>query len=201
MNEESAIGWRVWRVQAGRLHSWVASWTWEPGLNQARCIELCFGVPGISLTVRKQACSEPPGARCLCGFWALWDVGRCIAKARDPACFDDYRPVMGLVAGSGVVAIHGAEGFRSQFASVLCLFSDSVWDRRLDRLWTGAKPLAKGPPFWAAADDGGYDRALTDIASAHQVPLVDLRTAARSGLLAEFGIPYEQVERVAFTLA
>ena len=44
------------------------------------------------------------------------------------------RNVMGLIAGWGIVALHGRERFRPQRAAIFCLFSDSISESRLDSL-------------------------------------------------------------------
>ncbi|MDQ6900310.1 MAG: hypothetical protein M3072_12525 [Candidatus Dormibacteraeota bacterium] len=106
-------------------------------------------------------------------------------------------PVIGLVAGWGTVAIHRQEGFRAQHATLLCLFSDSVWAQKLNPLerqrtrwwWTrswmfpGSGVLASRP-----------SNSLRRVASGYGVPLVQLGDAIRSGLLAEFGVPRHQIE-------
>lgn len=129
-----------------------------------------------------------PGHGCSCGFWALWDLGCCVAKARREAR-EGVEPVIGLMSGWGEIAIHGDEGFRAEHAAILCLFSDSVWDDRFDpilprprllaRLLRWHRPVAAGPPPVPA---------LRAVASRYAVPLVPVAQARRSGLLSEFGV-------------
>jgi hypothetical protein len=161
---EPVVGWRLWRLGYGCLESLMADHRWEPGENRARC-----------LTLNHSVCPEPPGQRCLCGFWAVWSVRQTLTMA----CLGQEPPwyVLGLIAGWGTVAMHGTEGFRAERAAVRCLFTDRPW---------------QGPPH--------RERRLAALrwASArHAVPLLPLRRAVEAGLLGELGLAEEQVGEAA----
>jgi hypothetical protein len=140
----------------------MADAEWRPGVNEATC-----------LADRPQPCSSVPGAGCCCGWWALWSPARCWELVRRRRLF--WRaPVLGLVAGWGAVALHGAEGFRAQRASVLAVFDHPLWESRspLDRL-----------------------------ANRYGVPALWLRTALEAGVLAEFGASPGSIAEVRAALA
>lgn len=190
------IGWRLWRLEDDRLNSWVVDHAWEPGTNDARCL----APPSIKWYLSPDLFShadDPPGHWCRCGFWALWDLGRAITKARREAR-DDHTTVIGLMAGWGTVAIHGAEGFRAQRARVLFLVRDSIWSRELDGfVWWPLRRLYA----WArgAAPDGREaerEAVLRRTASAYGVYALSLTEAVRTGVLSELGVPSEQVRKV-----
>jgi hypothetical protein len=126
----------------------------------------------------------------MCGLWALWNFGSCVAKARAEAARWQRRSVvLGLVAGWGTVAVHGDEGFRAQRASVICLFSDPVAD-------PVSAPPERWPRWWARpARWMGCERAtssrldsLRRAAAHYGVPLLSLTDAIRLGVLGEFGV-------------
>jgi hypothetical protein len=126
-----------------------------------------------------------------------------MARAREPT--EPPWNVMGLIMGWGTVALHGDEGFRTEYASVVGLFTDWAWSTPVPDLWNGrltkwwhhllgrlldpSTPLAVEPPPERAL-------ALERAASRYGVPLVSLRDAMELGLLAEWGIPQGQIEEV-----
>lgn len=177
---EPLLGWRLWRVRDGTLLSWGVRHEWEPGVNQATCLG-------------SRHCASSPGESCSCGFWALHSPMRCIRYARDT--ITDRSSVVGLVRAWGHVALHGNEGFRAQYASPVCLFSDWLWDvaepppgnprhvgwwHRMQRSLT----LTDAP----VAPAGSRESFLNRTADAYAVPLVSFQDAVSSGFLAEQGV-------------
>ncbi len=81
---------------------------------------------------------------------------------------------MGLMAGWGVVALHGGKGFRAERASVLALFDS---------------PL------------GGARPQLERLANRYGVPALSLRAALEAGVLAEFGASPGAIAEVRAVLA
>jgi hypothetical protein len=184
---DPVVGWRIWKLETGRLASLVVDYRWEPGENRARCLPLDH-VP----------CIASPGFGCLCGFWAVWSLRHSLGMA----CPAVERPwqVMGLVAGWGTVALHGSEGFRAERAAVRCLFTDlpfpwpSPMSDRLATLWRRA--VGRGEPAPAPVlvpADQDRVEALRGVAALHSVPLVSLRDAVGVGLLGELGLSAEMV--------
>jgi hypothetical protein len=159
------LGWRIWLLNGGHLAAWAMSYTWAPGPNTASCLSAHL----------ERGDHRPPGTRCRCGFWALSDPADCPALLKKAAPADGV--VLGLIRAWGQVAIHGKEGFRAEHASVACLFSDRFMD---------------GMPRWVTRlDERGWTvraRHLRRASELYGVPLVSLRTAYSSGLLAEFGV-------------
>lgn len=153
---EQVLGWRVWRLQDGSLRSLVVDFRWGPGENQAVCL-----APG------RPACVEPPGAHCNCGFWAAWSPRR--ALTRTCSTIEPPWQVMGLVAASGGIVSHGAEGFRAERVTLRCLFTDRPWSS------------------WAGDDRGPGWEALRAVAAAYAVPLLSLENA--NLLSTSFGRP------------
>jgi hypothetical protein len=192
---EPALGWRLWRLRGGRLWSWVLDYVWERGPLEASCM-IDQASSRAALFVQREPCVRSPGQHCQCGIWALWDLGRCVAKGRDHLSSVHAELVVGLIVGWGTVAIHGDEGFRAQRAAILCLLTDSIWDKSLD-------PLCDQRPWWLAA--GRWLRllarprstpaSLRRVASEYAVPVLPLADAVRSGVLAEFGLSDQQLER------
>jgi hypothetical protein len=188
------VGWRVWRLKDGRLHSWVVDHVWGAGRVAARCLPTRTGMLGMDWS--REACSRSPGEGCKCGFWALTDIERCVSRARsDPSRTRRRSAVIGLMAGWGTVAIHGDEGFRCQYASVLCLLSDGVDDDSLAPRGPGAgwwgRLTDRWPAGWRPSERAARRRreSLQRAAAYHGVPLVSLADAIRCGVLAEFGMP------------
>jgi len=163
------LGWRVWRLHDGGLHSLVADYRWGPGENQARCL-----APG------RPACLDPPGRHCHCGFWAAWSPRR--ALTRTCATVEPPWQVLGLVAAWGAVVPHGAEGFRAERAALRCLFTDRPWSWR--------------PPPRTGAARSEWD-ALRSVAADHAVPLVSVANAVSLGLLGGAGLPEERIAEAA----
>jgi hypothetical protein len=186
---EPVMGWRLWHLRSGVLHSWAIENCWEPGENRARCLD-----PG------GRPCDAPPGRHCHCGFWALWSPAQCVDRARGMG--ETASHVMGLIAGWGTVALHGREGFRAERASIACLF--------VDRPSGGAAPpgITRRVATWLGwpgrrePEPADHDetepeprrlRLLRDAARRYGVPLVSVQGAAQLGLLSEWGVPREQV--------
>lgn len=194
------IGWRLWRLKGGRLHSWVVDHVWEPGANHAVCLPIPPPPPVVASVAPRPSCPQPPGTSCSCGLWALWRLPTCLTKARCERC-QGGTPVIGLVSGWGVVAVHGDEGFRCQHARILLLLSDSVWCRELDplveRSWVARwrLRLRLGRRTGVPAD------RLRDAALRYGVLHSSLSNAIEAGILAEFGVPAAQVERARSALA
>lgn len=193
---QPVVGWRLWKLHSDRLRSWVVPQDWEPGPNEARCLT---DGGAVSLLNGRGRCMRPPGTDCKCGLWALWHFTACARKAREESASWERRSiVIGLTLGWGTVAIHGDEGFRSQYAAVRCLFTDPVagrtgsredwWDRLLRRL---------------RVREPGDERsaALQQVAARYGVPLLSLADSVRLGVLGELGVPQAQVHEVAAELA
>ena len=187
---EPVLGWRIWRVKGWRLESWAVDYSWEPGENRAIC-----------LARNRAACDSPPGQNCQCGFWAVWSPRVCLGRADGDA--EPRWHVMGLISGWGTVALHGREGFRSERATIRCLFTDwspnasrsAATPGRLHR-WLRRRTWESDPPS-ASARGRRRREALQDVAARYGVPLVSLQGAAELGLLSELGILPEQVEEAA----
>ena len=174
------LGWRLWRVRDGTLLSWGVRHEWEPGVNEASCLG-------------SRHCASPPGDSCSCGFWALHSPLRCIRYARDT--ITDRSSVVGIVRAWGQVALHGNEGFRAQYASPVCLFTDWLWDvpdtprgsqrplgwwHRVQRSLT----LTDAP----VAPAGSRETYLHRTADTYAVPLLSFQDALNSQFLAEQGV-------------
>jgi len=149
-----------------------------------------------ALFVQREPCAHSPGQYCQCGIWALWDLGRCVAKGRDHLSSVRTVLVVGLIAGWGRVAIHGDEGFRAQYAAIRCLLMDSIWDKSMDPLcgqqgWW----LAAGRWLRLSARPRSTPSSLRRVASEYGVPALPLADAVQSGVLAEFGLSDQQLER------
>lgn len=177
---EPLLGWRLWRVRDGTLLSWGVRHEWEPGINQAFCLG-------------SRHCASSPGQNCSCGFWALHSPMRCIRYARDTIM--DRSSVIGLVRAWGQVALHGTEGFRAEYASPVCLFSDWLWDEQ-DASQEGTNHLG----WWhrvqrsltltdvPLAPAGERTPFLHHTADTYAVPLLSFDDALASGFLAEQGV-------------
>jgi len=198
--QQPLLGWRLWRLHGGRLRSWVVDEDWEAGPNEARCLASTH--PASVFDQSRGRCAHPPGMNCKCGLWALWDYGRCARKAREESQRWDSRDVViGLMAGWGTVAIHGDEGFRSQYAMVRCLFTDAISDRLPDA-------AERRPGWWErlirlmrVGEPGGKRAAaLRQAAELYGVPLLSLEDAIRLGVLSEFGVPPSRIREAAAQL-
>lgn len=165
VGSEPLVGWRLWRALDDTLVSWIAEEDWAPGENVAEC-----------LAQYRTPCEAPPGAGCLCGFWATFGPDRCLQLVRPrlgERTLGFYgRPVLGLVAGWGEVTVHGREGFRAERAAPVLLFSDVVRPR-------GLHPL-RGWHRRRAATLAGLRRR-------YGVPVLSLEDAVHHGVLAELG--------------
>jgi hypothetical protein len=194
-HSEPAVGWRIWRMRGGRLWSWVLDYAWERGQLEASCM-LDQASSRAALFVQREPCVRSPGQHCQCGIWALWDLGQCVARARNHLSSVGAVLVVGLIAGSGTVAIHGDEGFRAQRAAILCLLTDSIWDKSLD-------PLCNRVAWWPVAGrwlrllgrPRSTSASLRRVAAEYAVPVLPLADGVRSGVLAEFGLSHQQLER------
>lgn len=187
--EEPLLGWRLWRVRGERLESWAANHAWEPGSNEAQCFA----------PVRR--CRHSPGRGCLCGFWGLFDPLAALARGRAERA--ERSSVLGLIQGWGEVAVHGGEGFRSSHASVVCLFTDWLWDaatmpcpeRGLSRRWWRLQRRLGYVPRPVPADAWRVG-AVRAAAGAYGVPILSLRKALDAGLLRELGADERMLRRV-----
>jgi len=149
-----------------------------------------------ALFVQREPCVCIPGQYCQCGIWALWDLGRCVAKGRDHLSSVRGTLVVGLIAGWGKVAIHGDEGFRAQRASIRCLLMDSIWDKSMDQLCgQQAWWLAAGRRLRLCARPRSAASSLQRVASEYAVLALPLADAVQGGVLAEFGVSDQQLER------
>jgi hypothetical protein len=194
----AVVGWRAWRLDlaGGTLRSIAADASWKPGVNDSVCLTRGTG-SGLA-AAQTERCREPPGIGCTCGFWALWDLGQLVTRERwaDINAGQATRQrVIGLMAGTGIVALHGSEGFRSQRARVVALFRDQHWERDLDG-------LLERSSRWAFAWFGLGQRlrarrpSLSGIAELYGVPLLTLADAAAWGVLRELGLAEEQDRKV-----
>lgn len=170
---EPVVGWRVWRLEHDRLHSIAMSYTWQAQENEAVCLR------------DVHACDASPGLGCRCGFWVLWDPAGCVSMARSY-----QNSVLGIVAGWGTVALHGTEGFRSQFAAVRCLLRDWPSDETLTAIAAGAKPVRwQGVILpWRRKPSREWTSEISRAASLYRVPLIALAQAVPVGVLAELGV-------------
>lgn len=188
---QQLVGWRLWRMRDGRLASWAADYVWQPGPNEARCLNDPIGV------VQPGPCERSPGVGCRCGLWAVREPDRCLRMAREGAVWwDTGAVVLGLIVGWGSTAIHGEEGFRCQHAAVSCLFTDAVDDRALAavgrRRWWGGlmrRLASDGPSAVRRA-------SIVDLGGRYGVPALSLGDAIHLGALSEFGVPSQQVARI-----
>jgi hypothetical protein len=162
------------------LESWAASCAWDTTDNAARCLA----------PVRR--CSRSPGRGCRCGFWGLFSPLRCLDRAR--AERTERSSVLGLIRAWGEVAVHGQEGFRAEHASVVCLFTDWVWESPtlpcpeggFSRLWWRAMEALHYVPR-PVPPDPWRRKALEEAATAYGVPLLSLKDALQVGMLEELG--------------
>jgi hypothetical protein len=163
------IGWRLWWAQDAELRSWVADHAWRPGVNVARCLHDRHREPA-------------PGPGCRCGLWALSDPRACVRMAALRGNQDEPiwpgRVVLGLIAGWGVVARHGTEGFRAERGRVVALFSDLVGIRRLTptRRWHVRRR-----------------RRLAEVGERYSVPVLELGEAISAHVLQELGVEPESI--------
>lgn len=176
---EPVVGWRLWRMEGGfLLRSWAIESWWIPGENRAVCRPFKSSRP----------CASTPGNGCQCGFWALYDPRDLTERASGTD-----GTILGLIAGYGTVALHGPEGFRCAQARILCLFEDRFWSRPVptrNRFRDFFKPKLLRELEQRRTEEP-QQRRLN--AAAYGVPLVSITHAANSGLLAEFGVPEEQI--------
>lgn len=194
--QATTIGWRLWRLRDDQLWSWAVDYVWRPGAAEAVCL-LDAPLSG------RQRCGSAPGPNCQCGFWGLWEPAACVTKARrdmSTGALAPHRflPVLGLMSGWGTVAVHGTEGFRAQRGSVVCLFSEPIWDPELDRMLFGRAGLRARLAGLLRSEARRRSRwsRLRSAASRYGVPLVSLGDAVRFGVLRELGVPAHMVERL-----
>ena len=154
--DEPILGWRVWRLHDRGLHSLVIDYRWDRGENRAAC-----------LTSHRPPCQEPPGLRCHCGFWVA--ASPRLALTRTCATVEPPWQVLGLVAVSGAIVDHGAEGLRAERAALRCLCSDRPWS-------------------WLPPASGSRDE-LRAVAEDYAVPLLTLSNAVSLGLAGHPGDP------------
>jgi hypothetical protein len=153
---EPILGWRVWRLRDRGLHSLVVDYRWEPGQNRAVC-----------LTSHRTRCTAPPGPGCRCGFWVAASSRE--ALSRTCATVEPPWQVLGLVAVSGAMVDHGADGLRAERAELRCLCSDRPWS-------------------WLPPASGSWEE-LRAVAEDYAVPLLSLSNAVSLGLAGHAGDP------------
>ena len=187
--QDPVVGWRVWRLRDGALHSWKLDYIWEPGSHHASCLV-------ATLSPLRPTCAVAPGRGCTCGFWALWDPVRALRKARREQVMlpSGFGSVVGVVLGWGMVAIHGDEGFRCEHASIACLISNSVWDEDADRVVDGRVHWWRRMAHRFDVPDRQRPDSLRLAAERHGVPLVSLADAVRLGVLQELGVKSDLVD-------
>lgn len=177
---DPVVGWRLWRVRGDQLESWAASFAWAPGANEACCL------------ASMHRCKQAPGRGCGCGFWGVFSPLGALGRGRGDRT--ERSSVLGLIRGWGQVALHGEEGFRAQYASIACLFTDWIWDAAampcpeggVPRLWWKAQRRVGYVPRPLPAD-GWRLAAINEAAGRYGVPALSLREALRLGMLEEFG--------------
>ena len=154
--------------------SFHVPYVWTLGENRATC------------TAQHTAqCSQPPGPNCHCGFWALWSP--LAAMSRDFS----GEAVLGLISGYGAVAFHGEEGFRAEFASLACVFTDRIeseisakFVRSVGRRQRQSLARALGLP----GNQILRRRDRYKIGEFYGVPCLSIKSALSLGLLEEFGV-------------
>jgi hypothetical protein len=102
------------------------------------------------------------------------------------------------VYGWGEVAVHGGEGFRSEKASIACLFTDWPWGQTQSSrvpLWVWRFRECVNLPWVPIRPHPERLQALEMAASRYSVPLLSLAQALRSGLLEEFGMSVDRRDR------
>jgi hypothetical protein len=108
---------------------------------------------------------------------------------------------MGLISGWGTIAVHGREGFRAEWASVRCLFTNrpgSLVARSLSSRIFGwwRRERARTQPVAGLIDEDiepyRWD-VLHGVANRYGVPLVSLGMAVNTGFLSEMGVPHRQI--------
>lgn len=163
-DQAPVIGWRTWVVDGDRLTAISRRSVWEPGENRAECFA--------------RGCSDVPGRHCHCGFWALnspvaamyMAMGRRFAPPGVPV--PQPAVAVGLIHGYGAIALHGAQGFRAEYASIVCLFADAP------------------QPCQPSTDP------LSAIAERYGVPHPTLQAALSIGLLQEFGVETHAIQEL-----
>jgi hypothetical protein len=173
------VGWRVWRVEDGRLLcSWAMAHVWVPGDNVARCL------------ANGARCERSPGTHCNCGYWALNDPAGCLRLASSRV--EGGQAILGLIRAWGEIAVHGTEGFRAEHAAVACLFTDSLFKPPLIDLRMGERTLRWRR--WLRQKTGWNGRPqkvrkeVTAAARDYGVPALPLSGAIEIGVLEEFGV-------------
>ena len=116
----SLRGFRSWRTDGSRLIAVVRNYTWDVGVNTARCsydagLPPCsgWGFPGTAPLGRNQV----PNKDCTCGFYACYSFFNSNIPMAD---------IFGSIKASGLVVM-GTEGFRAEKVEVEALWST---DRR-----------------------------------------------------------------------
>lgn len=176
------VGWRLWYVRDGRLHSWNVDYFWQKGPNKAEC--------------RRDVgtgCPDPPGKRCQCGLWGVWKLSDALNRVLASTSEDNL--IVGVISGWGDVALHGGEGFRSEYAKVRCLFTDRPWlsdpsyiplkKRSFLSALFGRSQAPPAPPT---------ESELGRVAEYYRVPLLSIARAADLGFLGEIGMEKKYVK-------
>lgn len=177
------VGWRIWWLHQDCLHSWNLNYIWPPGTVQAEC------QAGRLLEPPLPTHHQAPGERCNCGLWALWSLSSCLNKARRERLLmaPGYFPVVGVIRAWGEVAVHGDEGFRAQYARVVCLVADSIWDHALDSLTRQPGQLMRLLARIVPRHLPRRQAALNSAANRYGIPVVPLEQGVRVGLFGELG--------------
>lgn len=119
-----------------RLSSLVMKYEWVEGLNYAGCL-----ITENEVTRRRLAGRELcdfPTKRCVCGFYAYYDVAR---WSQHPSRSARYQRVEGIIEGYGRCVV-GNKGFRAEHAVIVGLVIPDVSE--LSTAWLGNRTTAQG---------------------------------------------------------
>lgn len=130
---QKVVGYRFWVEHEGALNSQGhTSWTWGRGVQEARCDKSSDQFWHFSLSLSGGSQSEPaakcevsPGNGCTCGLHAYHDAPE--EGTRGPFQ-NPGSNIPGVVLAWGTIEVH-KNGFRSQFAEILCLGYNELWPR------------------------------------------------------------------------
>lgn len=124
------IGYRVFTLSGGELHSINGGNIWMPGANKARCdarMRQQMASPFFSFSLLSEPAREPapkpkthtevPGAECHCGLYAYHEVPE---EWREGALKGN---VGGVIQAWGRMEVH-SNGFRAEYAEVALLVFD-----------------------------------------------------------------------------
>jgi len=113
-------GYRAWRPVLGEtvpaLSAYTNDYRWQPGKNTASCNS------GNYYALRKEHNNVSPDKACTCGFYARTE--------------DDQHGyslgIDGVIKASGRLIL-GQTGFRAEFARIVALYKNPLWDERIGR--------------------------------------------------------------------